>query len=70
MTKLVVAYDEQGRIVAAAGPGPRGADRPADRPGITVGELDVPDEFAEADIETFVHRLRVDVAGRRLVSRD
>ncbi len=69
MTKLVVAYDERGRIVAAAGAGARGADRPAERPGITVGELDVPDEFADADMETFVHRLHVDVRERRLVSR-
>ena len=69
MTKLVVAYDEHGRIVAAAGTGPRGADRPAERPGITVGELDVPDEFADADMETFVHRLQVDVRERVLISR-
>jgi hypothetical protein len=69
MTKLVVAYDERGRIVAAAGAGPRGADRPAERPGITVDELDVPDEFADADMETFVQRLHVDVRERRLVSR-
>jgi hypothetical protein len=69
MTKLVVAYDEHGRIVAAAGTGPRGADRPAERPGITVDELDVPEEFADADMETFVHRLQVDVRERSLISR-
>jgi hypothetical protein len=69
MTKLVVAYDEHGQIMAAAGTGPREADRPAERPGITLEELDVPDEFTDADIETFVHRLHVDVAGRRLVTR-
>ena len=68
MTKLVVAYDEHGRIVAAAEAGPRGADRPVERRGITVGELDVPGEFANAEIQTFVHRLHVDVREKRLVS--
>jgi len=68
MTKIVVAYDEGGRIVAAAEAGPRGADRPVERPGIAVEELDVPDEFAGARIETFLHRLHVDVRERRLVS--
>lgn len=68
MAKVVVAYDNNGRIMAACGPGPRGADRPVEQPGITVEELDVPEEFADADIQTFLHRLRVDVAGKRLVS--
>jgi hypothetical protein len=68
MTTIVVAYDERGRIVAAAEVGPRGADRPVERPGITVEELDVPDEFADAKIETFLHRLHVDVRERRLIS--
>ena len=33
MTKLVVAYDEHGRIVAAAGTGPRGQTVPPSAQG-------------------------------------
>jgi hypothetical protein len=62
--KLYVAYNEQGRILAAA---EEGADQPAEMPGANVAELDVPDEFESAELMDFMHLLRVDVKGRRLM---
>jgi hypothetical protein len=61
--KVYVAYNEGGRILAAA---EQGADQPAEMPGVTVAELDVPAEFENAEPMEFMHLLQVDVEGRRL----
>jgi hypothetical protein len=59
-----VAYDQHGRILAAA---EQDADQPAEMPGVTIAELDVPEEFENTDPIEFLHLLRVDVRERRLV---
>jgi hypothetical protein len=61
--KLNVAFNEQGKILAAA---EEGADQPAEMPGVTVAELDVPREFEGREALEFMHLLRVDVRGRKL----
>jgi hypothetical protein len=68
--KLHVAHDKEGRILGAAVVGPKGAgDRPVARPGLLVAELEVPTEFAGKELSEFVHRLRVDVQGQKLVAK-
>jgi len=62
--KFHVAYDQHGRILAAAA---QDADRPEAMPGVTVTELDIPAEFEKAEPQTFLHRLRVDVRQRKLI---
>lgn len=62
--KFHVAYNQQGRILAAAA---EGADQPAAMPGVTIATLDVPEEFAKAEPIEFVHRLRVDPKQRKLI---
>jgi len=63
--KLHVAYDRNGRILGAAG---EDGDQPAALPGITVSLMDIPEEFDKAEPMEFLHRLRVDVEQRRVVS--
>ncbi len=66
--KLHVAHDKDGRILGAAVAGDKGAgDRPVARPGMTVTELEVPEEFSSKELGEFVHRLRVDLQARKLV---
>ena len=68
--KLHVAYDANGRIVGAAEVGPRGAgDKPIAQPGMTVEELEVPEEFAGQKLAEYVHHLQVDVGARKLVRK-
>jgi hypothetical protein len=68
--KLNVAYDKNGRIVAAAEAGSRPAgDRPIAPSGMSVAELDVPSEFHGKKFTDYVHRLHVDVAGKKLVAK-
>jgi len=59
-----VAYNQNGRILAAA---EEGADQPAAMAGTTVETLEVPAEFEDAEPLEFFHRLRVDVRERKLI---
>lgn len=45
--KLHIAYDQRGRILAAAD---QGAGQPAEMPGLTVAEVDVPPEFEKIEL--------------------
>jgi hypothetical protein len=63
---LHVAFDRHGTILAASA---EGADQPAEAPGVTVAGIGTPAEFEDADPTDFIHLLRVDVEGRRLVRR-
>lgn len=68
--KIHVAYDQDGRILAAAESGPKGAgDRPVGGIGVNVAELEVPTELANTSFGEHVHRLHVDVATKKLVVR-
>ena len=68
--RLHVAYDKSGRIIGAAQAGPKPAgDRPVAQPGMSVAELDVPSEFRGKKLGEYLHHLRVDVAGQKLVSK-
>jgi hypothetical protein len=68
--KLHLAYDKQGKIVAAAESGPKGAgDRPVAQPDINVAEVDVPEEFSGKKLSEFLHLLQVDVKTRKLSKR-
>lgn len=62
--KMYVAYDQNGRILAA---GTEEGDRPDDMIGMTIEELDVPREFEKAEPHKFFHLLRVDVDKRKLI---
>ena len=64
--KLHVAYNQHGRILAAA---EQGADQPAAMPGVTIAELDVPAEFEKGKPIEFLHLLRVDVTKRKLIKQ-
>jgi hypothetical protein len=65
--KLHVAYDQRGRILAAA---EQEADQPAEMPGLTVAEIDVPPEFEKTELSELLPLVRVDVAQRRLRRAD
>jgi hypothetical protein len=70
--KIHIAYDENGRIVAAveiAPPGEQPGPRPTEGPGVSVGEFEVPAEFADKKMIEYVDLLRVDAAARQLVKR-
>ena len=62
--KLHVAYDQHGRILAIA---TQDGDRPAEMPGVTVAELNVPAEFEKLEPHKFFHLLRVDVHKKELI---
>jgi hypothetical protein len=68
--KLHLAYDTQGRILAAVPrPGP-GAGPSLSLPaqaGAEVADFDPPAEFAGKHPREFLHRLRVDIKSKRLV---
>ena len=64
--KFHVAYDQDGRILAAS---TEDGDKPDAMPGVTVAEFDVPAEFAKAKPDEFFHQLHVDVRQRKLVKR-
>ena len=66
--KLHVAYDQDGKILAAVKAEP-GGDRFVAQPGVTLAELDVPTEFEQAEFTSFVHLLHVDVGQQRLLKR-
>jgi hypothetical protein len=61
--KIHVAYDQHGRILAAS---ELGGDAPAQMPGTTVAELDVPKEFERAQATDCLHLLHVNVGQRKL----
>jgi hypothetical protein len=66
--KLHVAYDQHGRILAAAEAGVKGAgDKPVAKLGMSVAELEVPHEFASTKLHEYVHRLHVDVGAKKLI---
>ena len=68
--KLHVAYDQQGKIIAAAVAGVKGAgDRPVAKPGMSVAELEVPREFTDRKLHEYIYRLQVDVGAKRLMSK-
>jgi len=68
--KLYVAHNEQGVIVAAAEVGRKGTgDQPVAKPGISVAEFDVPNEFADKKLSEYLHSLQVDVGARKLVAK-
>jgi hypothetical protein len=68
--KLLVAHDREGRIFAATEVGSEGAtDSPAPREGLSVIELDVPEEFANSEFSEYIHRLKVDVEAGKLRSK-
>jgi hypothetical protein len=68
--KLNIAYDQNGRIIAAAEVGPKEAgDQIAAQPGVSVAELEVPKEFDGQKLSDYVHRLDVDVGARKLVPK-
>lgn len=62
--KLHVAYNHNGRILAAA---EEGSDQPAHGEGVTIAEMEVPAELAKRKPAEFMHLLRVDVAKKKLV---
>ena len=69
--KLQVAYDSQGRILtvvprAITKSGPTVSVEPRD--GAEIGEFDVPKEFEGNQLNEFVHLLRVDTKGKRLIA--
>jgi hypothetical protein len=63
MTKLHVAYTEDGTIVAAA---VEGGDPPQEENGVKVAELDVPDEVGDQPLEQYVGSLTVDTQTGKL----
>jgi hypothetical protein len=65
--KLHIAYDQRGRILAAAD---QGAGQPAEMPGLTVAEVDVPPEFEKIELSELLPVVRVDIAERRLRRAD
>ena len=65
--KLHVAYDQRGRILAAAD---QGADQPAEMPGLTVAEVDVPPELEKIELSELLPLVRVDIAELRLRRAD
>jgi hypothetical protein len=68
--KLHVAFDQHGNIVAAAEAGVKGAgDKPLAKPGLKVGEMEVPKEFSGKKFHEYVHRLHVDVGAEKLVMK-
>jgi hypothetical protein len=77
MSKMIhVAYDEDGKIVAAVAAAPTGGQagspagpKPGEGPGVTVGQFEVPAKFAGKTIREYVDLLRVDAAAQRLVER-
>ena len=69
--KIHVAYDVQGRILTAvpragATAGPTVSLGP--KQGAEVADFDVPEEFAGKHLREFLHLLRVDTKGKRLVA--
>jgi hypothetical protein len=69
MMKLRVAYDREGRIIAAAEVSAEsGVDSVAPREDLSVVEADVPEEFANSTFAEFVTLLRMDVQTGKLVS--
>jgi hypothetical protein len=66
--RLHVAHDETGRIVAASRADEHG-DRPVERPGVTVTELEVPTDLAGREIHEVIHLIRVDVRSGALVRK-
>ena len=66
--RLHVAHDVTGRIVAASRADQDG-DRPLERAGVTVTELDVPADLANNEFHEVLHLLRVDTTASRLVRK-
>jgi hypothetical protein len=66
--KIQVAYDLDGRILAAAPQaGTKSGMHVGAQPGSEVADLDVPAEFEGKHLREFLHLLRVDAVGKRLV---
>jgi hypothetical protein len=68
--KIHLAYDHQGRILAAVlQPGSNSAPRVrfAAQPGATVGDFDLPPELEEKRLAEFLHFLSVNDTEKRLV---
>jgi hypothetical protein len=65
--KLIVAYDQFGRIVAAMPGGPEAEDRPVTERGTSVEEFDVPDELTRRPLDEIVRLSHIDVGANRLV---
>jgi hypothetical protein len=65
--KLIVGYDQLGRILMAAPGGPEAEDRPVGGHGMSIGEFDVPDEFTGRPLDEIVRLSRVDLGANRLV---
>jgi hypothetical protein len=66
MSKLHVAYTEDGTIVAAA---VEGGDPPQEETGITVAELNVPSDVEDQPLEQLVQSLTVDTQAGTLKRR-
>ncbi|WP_164200445.1 hypothetical protein [[Micrococcus luteus] ATCC 49442] len=63
MTKLHVAYTEDGTIVGAA---VEGGDPPSEEANIKVAEFDVPNDVGDQPLEQYVGSLSVDTQAGKL----
>jgi hypothetical protein len=64
--KLYIAFDRAGRIIAAGEAGPDGGDRPDEQPGLTVAEMDLPEDVTAEGVEEFLGSSVVDVQAQSL----
>ena len=68
--KIAVAYDKQGKILAALTILPGHRLRPhVEAEGTSSAEIEVPSEFDGKRLHEFLHHLRVDTETRRLVKK-
>jgi hypothetical protein len=66
--KVHIAYDSDGRILTAVprtGAGPTVSAEA--KQGVEVGDFDVPEGFEGKHLREFLHLLRIDTKGKRLV---